>query len=232
MPKGSLLSLIPYSCIFIKEMKSLSFSLLLLVILIASLFSCASSVREVNRTEEKSSIRIKRVALMPFSSRLEGIGQKEGFLTDALYGELTTKSKGIAIIPPEPSKEEFMRVKEGNPNLSDRDIALRAGKNLGADAVLIGSISEYREREGGELGITSPASVAFGVQLIDTSNGKTLWESYFAETQRFLLENIFELNKFIRRKGKWITADELAREGTVEVADRLNDFLVKYSTAK
>jgi len=193
-------------------------------------------VREVNRAQEKSSFRIKKVALIPFSSRLEGVGevvtQKEEFLTNALYSELTAKLKGIAVVSLESSNEEFLRVKEGNPDLLGRDVALKVGKNLSADAVLIGNISEYKEREGGELGVTSPASVAFGVQLLNASNGEILWEGYFAETQRFLLENIFELNKFIRRGGKWITADELAKEGTVEVVGRLNNFLGKYSATK
>jgi len=81
------------------------------------------------------------------------------------------------------------------------------------------------EREGGELGVSSPASVAFGVELLTTANGEMLWENYFAETQKPLFENVAEVGKFFKRKGRWISVDELAKEGVIEVVDNLNKFL-------
>ena len=40
-----------------------------------------------------------------------------------------------------------------------------------------------------------------------------------------LLGNVFELDKFVKIGGKWVTANRLAKEGVVEIADRLNRFL-------
>jgi hypothetical protein len=154
---------------------------------------------------------------------------KEQFLTDSMYSELIAKVRGIEFISPQSSSAELSRVKEDNPMLLDKSAVLEAGKNLGADAVLFGYISEYKEREGGELGVSSAASVAFSVQLLNTVDGQILWEDYFAETQRPLSENLLELKKFFRRRAKWITADELAKEGVVEVVNGLNMFLAKYS---
>src|SRR3989304_340653 len=87
----------------------------------------------------------------------------------------------------------------------------------------------YMEREGGELGVSSPASVAFGVELLTTANGEMLWESYFAETQKPLFENVIEVCKFFKRKGRWISVDELAKEGVIEVVDNLNKKLTYLS---
>jgi hypothetical protein len=155
----------------------------------------------------------------------EVITQKEQFLTNALYNELIARLKTVSVFSLELSTEEFIKVKKENPGLIYRDIALRVGKNMGADALLIGNIVEYRERQGGELGVESPASVAFDVELLNTANGERIWEYYFTETQRPLLENVAELGKFIKRRGKWITADRLAKEGIVEVVHELNKFL-------
>ncbi|HWP91932.1 MAG TPA: hypothetical protein VNN20_07030 [Thermodesulfobacteriota bacterium] len=156
---------------------------------------------------------------------------KEQFLTDSMYSELIAKVKGIEFISPQSSSEELTRVREDNPILLDKSAVVEAGKNLGADAVLFGYISEYKEREGGELGVSSAASVAFSVQLLNTVDGQILWEDYFAETQRPLSENLLEVRKFLRRGAKWITADDLAKEGVVEVVNELNMFLVKFSAA-
>jgi TolB-like protein len=193
----------------------------------------AFSAEETDPVKDKPYIKIEKIAVMPFSSKLTGVGEtmttKEQFLTDSMYGELTAKVKGIEFISPQSSGEELTKVGEDNSILLDKSAVIEAGKNLGADAVLFGYISEYKEREGGELGVSSAASVAFSVQLLNTKDGQILWEDYFAETQRPLSENLLEVRKFFRRGAKWITADDLAKEGIVEVVNELNMFLVKFS---
>ena len=93
--------------------------------------------------------------------------------------------------------------------------------------MLVGVISEYRERKGGDYGVESPASVSFSVELLSTEDGRTLWESYFSETQKMLTENVFEIKKFFKRGAKWIRVDDLAKEGARTTAERLNKYLLE-----
>ncbi|MER3447855.1 MAG: hypothetical protein C4291_13955 [Candidatus Dadabacteria bacterium] len=175
--------------------------------------------------ERSVKMNIKAIALIPFSSENEIPPGKKGFLTSALHNEILSKIKKVSIISLDNSISEFEDVEKKNPGLTYEEAAIKAGKNLGADAVLIGNIFVYKEREGAELSIVSPASVAFGVQLINTANGGVIWETYFTETQKPLLENVAEIGKFIKRKGRWVTADEIAKEGVQEVVDKLSKFL-------
>ncbi len=91
----------------------------------------------------------------------------------------------------------------------------------------MGSLDKYQEREGGEYGVFSPASVAFYVELLSVPEGVLLWQSYYAETQRPLLEDVTSIGKFFKRGGRWLTADELAREGVQDVVSKLKIFLGK-----
>ena len=196
------------------------------------MLSCASSVQQIEHSPQKT-INIKQILFVPFFSESDYITQtseevrvaKERFLTEALHNELASEVRGMDIISLEMATSELKKVEEENPGITRKDAVLQLARNLNADAVLIGNISEYSERQGGEFGAESPASVVFEVQLLDAANGEVIWEAYFNETQRTLLENVVEVRKFIKRRAKWISADELAREGVTEIVDKLDKFL-------
>lgn len=211
-------------------MKSINPYSLSLALICMFIISCTVPIQRAEKVPERVpgksvGINVKTIALIPFSSEEEITSRKEGFLTSALHNELLSKIKGVSIISLDNSIAEFENVKKKNPELTYREAALKAGKDLGADAVLIGNIFVYREREGTGLSVVSPASVAFGVQLMNTANGEVVWDTYFTETQKPLFENVAEVGKFFKRKGKWVTADEIATEGIQEVADNLSKFL-------
>lgn len=218
-------------------MRYFGFYYLSLFLFCVFMFSCASSVQEIVQSTQ-APINIRKIAFVPFISEPPYLDQefeqtrvvKERFLTDAFYNELINKVKGVDITSLETATSEIEKVREENPGLTYKDIVLRVGKNLDADAVLIGNISDYSERRGGEFGVESPASVVFEVQLLNATNGEVIWEAYFTETQKTLLENVAEIRKFIKRRAKWITADELAKEGVVEIVDKLNEFLKTNAT--
>jgi len=179
--------------------------------------------------------RIKSLALIPFSSKPlfeesmpeEIVEQKERYLTISLYDALTAELFRIEITPLERSESEFLTVKAESPKSYYREQALNTGKRLGVDAVMIGTISDYRERVGSSYGVESPAAVTFSVEVLDTRDGRTLWETYFKEQQKPLLENVYEIGKFFKRGAKWITADELAREGARKTAAEFSQFLLE-----
>lgn len=96
---------------------------------------------------------------------------------------------------------------------ADKRLLVQLGKNLGADAVLRGTIYRFQDRVGTSVSVTTPASVAFAMELIRVSDGKTLWSRPYDETQRSLDENLFNLGFFLQSKGRWLTAEELATLG-------------------
>jgi hypothetical protein len=101
------------------------------------------------------------------------------------------------------------------------------GRILDADSVMIGTISEYTERSGSEWAIEAPTTISFSVELLSTKDGQRIWETTFTETQQPLFDNLFEIKKFVKRKGKWITADEMAKEGARKIAQRFSRFVLE-----
>ena len=96
---------------------------------------------------------------------------------------------------------------------TEKERILRIGKELGADAIVVGYIYRFREREGTSFAVKKAASVAFEIKLLDGKTGAPIWQGTFDKTQRSLMENLFNLPTFIRGKGQWITAKELTDEG-------------------
>ena len=82
-----------------------------------------------------------------------------------------------------------------------------------SDAVLVGYIYRWREREGTDYGVTRAASVSLDLHLIRPSNGAILWKGKFDKTQQSLSENLFDLGTFTESGGKWLTVDKLAAIG-------------------
>ncbi|MBP1741695.1 MAG: hypothetical protein H6Q48_3988 [Deltaproteobacteria bacterium] len=101
----------------------------------------------------------------------------------------------------------------------DTPLALsqKVGKLLGANLMVVGTVWRYRERVGGAGAVSSPASVAFALHLVDVENGRILWSKSFAQTQRSLSENILNAKAFFEQGAKWLTTEELASFGVKEI---------------
>jgi len=82
-----------------------------------------------------------------------------------------------------------------------------------ADAVLLCTLQRFTEREGTEYSIANPASVAFDYKLIHAETGQTICSGGFNETQQPLLADMFQFFKKAQRGFKWLSAEELARDG-------------------
>ena len=213
-----------------------------LIPIIFFLISCSTApiVKEPQRLRE--GFIIKTVALIPLHFETEYVEgsqaaeeekepviprfQKDVFLTRLLYREMVS-NLDVEVIPIEKTSSEFNTIVSESPGAGFREVAIKVGEKLGAQAVLVGSLDKYQEREGGEYGVFSPASVAFYLELLSVPEGVLLWQSYYAETQRPLLEDVTRIGRFFKRGGKWLTADELAREGVQDVVSKLRIFLSK-----
>jgi hypothetical protein len=104
---------------------------------------------------------------------------------------------------------------------TERRLLVQIGRSVKADAVMIGTIYRFRQRVGAALGVDSPASVAFALELIRVADGRIIWHQPFDETQQSLDENLLNIGKFFNRGGKWVTAEELATEGLAKMMKTL-----------
>jgi hypothetical protein len=181
---------------------------------------------------------VGKMALIPFNSKNslaneqsdDSLSQIERYLTISLYEALILETSGmpdVEIIPIQKSDTEYSRLRSGKPKIYYRDIAIDVGRVLGADTVMVGTISQYSDRGGSEWATDSPSTVSFSVDLLSTKDGSVLWGTSFTETQKPLFDNLFEIKKFVKRKGKWITADEMAKEGARKIAHRFSTFLLE-----
>ena len=84
------------------------------------------------------------------------------------------------------------------------------GRRKGADTILAGYVYAFRDKQGGNYGVEEPARVVFELALISIKTGSILWQSSFKETQQPLSENLLQLKTFIKRKGRWVSAWEMA----------------------
>jgi hypothetical protein len=132
-------------------------------------------------------------------------GQK---LVDTMLAEYFSGRKDVALLT------------EGQRDSLDKDMtrcrttaAVTICRTTKADAVLLFTLHRFTEREGIESSIVSPASVAFDYKLIQAETGQTLCSGVFNETQKPLLDDMFQFFKKLKRGVKWLSAEELVREG-------------------
>jgi len=139
-------------------------------------------------------------------------------LSDSLFEKLTKKD-GPKWLPPREAAAAFSELASSNPTLTDRDIYVQIGKALSADGVLGGHLYRWREREGTDYAASRPASVAFDLYLMSAGDGVILWKARFDKTQISLSENLFDIQTFLKAKGRWMTAGELADIGLTEIVE-------------
>jgi hypothetical protein len=95
------------------------------------------------------------------------------------------------------------------------------GQATGCGAVLESSIGRYQKRVGGEMSVETPAAAAFSMALTSVEQGGRIWSTSFDEEQKALFEDIFSFGKAERRAFKWLSVQELLRDG---VDSRLAEF--------
>lgn len=87
------------------------------------------------------------------------------------------------------------------------------GKCVRAEYLIIPQIITLRERQGSAMGVEKSAKVNMSVFVMNVETGGLMKYAHFDEEQHTLMDNILETKKFLERKGRWLTALELAQEG-------------------
>ena len=137
-------------------------------------------------------------------------------MTTALFEKLL-KDDGHDLISPHQVKGVFQSIISSNPSMRDIDVFQKIGKIFSADAVLVGYLYRWRERDGTDYSVNLPASVAFDLYLIGPENKAILWKGKYDETQKSLSENLFDTNTFVKGGGKWLTAERLAELALMDI---------------
>lgn len=183
--------------------------------------SCAD--RSVLQSYTKNTDHIERIAVFPLrsdSNEVDLISNNEYF-----YNSLNSKLFGRSLVDSQLAIGNFEKVVSENPDNLYNELAIKASQSIDADAFIYGFLKYYKEREGSDFGVESPAVVNFVVYLVEVETNFTLWSYEFDESQLPLLSDVSQIKKFFKRKGKWVTADELFKEGLDQTASKLAEFL-------
>ena len=214
------------------------------IILILFIFfstSCYKSDDIVHNTEREPA-GIRRLLVLPFQdiSSIYGenvsircqlcgkvftIGQVEPeatqFLTKRLM-EMLDRPNEFTLIPAAQAQGVIAGLlRQSGKEIPESDLYIKTGQALHADAVLAGYVYQFRDREGTDFSVALPASVAFHIDMIQMQEGRVVWSGHFNETQRSLSEDLFQLGVFIKRKGRWISAEDLAVYGLEQILKTL-----------
>jgi len=204
---------------------------LCLVLCVAWMLEACATSGTVTRVQGDLSV-IKHVLVLPFEdmawlhgtntsvrSPLTGQTFQTGpveaeadrFLTDTLITALRQQTDLLLVNSRDGASIREALEQANGAKWSLAEIMAETGRRLGADAVIMGYVYRFRERVGGPYAAEQPASIAFDVCLIDCASAKLLWVAFDDETQLALSDDLLDISSFFRRKGRWVTAEEMAQ---------------------
>ena len=204
----------------------------LILTLVMFMFGCRS--KTVPPDKPIPPVHFKRMAIIPFQDMTRQFGEHVTIqcgisgryyttdkvadgAADFLTNQMATYLKGIKdldLIPVGQVEGVYSNVlSRVGKELSETDLAVQVGRELDAQAVVVGKIYRYIDRKGGKYSVDTAASVAFDVFLIRVEDGRLYWSGHFDEIQKSLFDNLLNFDVFLKRKGQWVTADQMAMEG-------------------
>ena len=202
---------------------------LLLALLIGSACTGPIVEDEVHDVDPK---RLAKIAVLPFAVSTEFTGSgtpgtatgNQGPEAAALVTRIASEAfaaAGFEVIPASDVMQVFQAAGQPVPRDDRIALAAAAAREFGATAVLSGTVYRYRERSGGELGTTQPASVGVELALHTSPGSRSLWSGRFDHTQHALSENALVAARYPGAGSRWLTAAELARWGIETAARKL-----------
>ena len=157
---------------------------------------------------------IRRIAVVPLVAKAEAAASSAPVVARYLVDALT--ARGFEVAPP----ETVVRATGGmDPALPE--LAATLQREVGVDAVLVGKITRWVEREGSAVGAQRPASVGLAVDLYGAPDAKHLWRGEFDQTQQAGLSNVLLTPRYPGGGARWLSAEEFAQFAANELAAAL-----------
>ncbi len=185
---------------------------------LAALTLLSGCARTTAQVQPEELLPVKTIVVLPVEIDLEGQGDRPPKETQQL--EKGQKLLDILLAEYFSGREDIALLTAGQRDALEKDMircrttaAVTICRTQKADAVLLCTLHRFTEREGTEYSIASPASVAFDYKLIHAETGQTICSGMFNETQQPLLANMFQFFTKAKRGMKWLSAEELARDG-------------------
>src|SRR5262249_21319510 len=169
---------------------------------------------EVHEVDPKALARIAVVPFLP-ASDFRGSGDKgvstggEGAEAAAIASRIASEAladAGFAVIPASDVAQVFEAAGKIVPHGDKEAFAEVVAREFGATAALFGTVYRYRERRGGELGASRPASVGLELELHAAPGARLLWTARFDHTQQALSQNAFEAPRYPGAGSRWLSA--------------------------
>jgi hypothetical protein len=157
---------------------------------------------------------IRRIAVARLVARPEAALPAAPLVARQLAEALA--ARGVEVVLPEAVGQASASEGAGLPEL-----AARLNHELGVDALLVGEITRWVEREGGAAGTQQAASVGVTVELYGAPDAKRLWRGEFDRTQQPLMENVLLTPRYPGGGTRWLTATEFAQFAASELAAAL-----------
>jgi len=209
--------------------------------IIVSLFSaCHLSSGVSTSSLQKPEGALKKIAVLPFQAvppegfarisevaarpatiiKTDNAPSSPAAVVEEIFWEALSESIKIPLVSPAKTGVTYAEIVSSSFKLSFPEALRQLGIKLEADAVFVGFVYNYRERVGYSYGVDKPAAVFLEIQLYRCRDGALLWRAVFDKTQQSLMENVLDIKSFIKDRGKWVTAKELAQEGVQEIVSR------------
>jgi len=119
------------------------------------------------------------------------------------------------------SMSVFKQLKRNYPHKPLRSLAVDFARELEVAYVVVGILDNYIERKGSAGGVERPASVGFNMYILHAPSGSVVFEGTFSETQQSLTENPAKAISFFKRGARWLSAEELSREGIKDILEEM-----------
>jgi hypothetical protein len=132
--------------------------------------------------------------------------------------------KEVRILPSEKLQAVYKRVEAESLRKPLLDVLNKIGQETGADILAVGYIYRYTERVGYDYSVKQPASVAYEIYMINPADKSVIWRGVFDKTQKSLMEDLFQISSFFKGGGKWLTAEQLSRQGMEEIFKKFPGF--------
>lgn len=138
-------------------------------------------------------------------------------IVEGIFIDKVHEFKEVQVIPQDKVQDIYKRISSESLKKPLLDVLKKVGDELGADILAVGYIYRYTERVGYDYSTERPASVAFEIYMINPVDGSVIWRGVFDKTQKSLMEDVFQVSSFFRGRGKWLTADQLSKQGMDEI---------------